>query len=60
MSDVLHGILTEEEREKTDRLLYCKYRTEDRRACQRRSGADRRRPEGAMEPRDSGRGEEGE
>jgi hypothetical protein len=51
MSDVLHGVLTEEEREMTDRLLYGKYRAEDRRAHQRRSGVDRRAcPEGATEP----------
>jgi len=44
MADALHNMLTKEEIEKTDRLLYSKYRTEDRRACacDRRSGVDRR------------------
>jgi hypothetical protein len=44
MADALHNVLTKEEIEKTDRLLYSKYRTEDRRVCvcDRRSDIDRR------------------
>jgi len=42
MSDLLHNILPEEERQLFDRLAYSRYLAKDRRAHSRRSGVDRR------------------